>query len=98
MADYIKLDEMLSQIKICDKELNETNFTTGSMYYRLVDRLLGIPAADVVEVVRCRDCKHYKPNPSGTIGRCDWSDMFPKPDNYCGYAKRKEHNDAERTD
>lgn len=40
-----------------------------------------LPAADVVEVVRCRDCKNYH-----TDTRCE---MFPDQNDYCSYGERK---------
>ena len=51
-----------------------------------------IPAADVVEVVRCRDCKFRS---SWMINRnlryiCPESGMFPNCENdFCSYGKRK---------
>ncbi len=48
-----------------------------------------IPSADVVEVVRCKDCKHYKDN-----HRCysKYSNMndYRSPDDYCSYGERRE--------
>lgn len=52
-----------------------------------------IPAADVVEVVRCRDCVHYKK------GSCNlhsvWPDQYsdgydcrPDDDDFCSYGER----------
>lgn len=53
------------------------------------------PTADVVEVVRCRDCKHY------ICGKCDkifyimdgyYQGGFEvkQPTDYCSYGERKE--------
>ena len=44
-----------------------------------------MPAADVAEVVRCRDCKHLVNatiNANGFLV-CDISDMEPAPDDFC---------------
>ncbi len=48
-----------------------------------------VPAADVVEVVRCRDCKHFV---NATINAngfliCDISDMEIAPDDFCSYGE-----------
>lgn len=48
-----------------------------------------VPAADVVEVVRCRDCKHFA---NATINAngfliCDISDMEIAPDDFCSYGE-----------
>lgn len=63
-----------------------------------------IPAADVVEVVRCKDCRscmeftpQYK-KASGYYGTCrrlltrmlDERDAYVKEADYCSYGKRKE--------
>ena len=43
------------------------------------------PTADVVEVVRCKDCKHYK-----TDGWCIWDGEEWKPDEFCSRGERRE--------
>ena len=61
----------------------------------LKSRSLAMPAADVVPVVRCRDCKHY------VKGSCNahsvWPDECstgydcrPDDDDFCSYGERKE--------
>ena len=45
------------------------------------DELAAIPAADVVPVVRCKDCKTYK---------TDYMCFLRKPDDFCSYGERKE--------
>lgn len=50
------------------------------------------PAADVVEVVRCKDCAYYK-NGLCMCGEKETSyatDLFQKPDDYCSYGERKD--------
>ena len=53
-----------------------------------------IPAADVVPVVRCRDCKHCDPENY----HCDHpmsiaAPLSRKPDDFCSYGERKEGAD-----
>ena len=66
--------------------------------------------ADVVEVVRCKDCKHWIPYdwmfsevwqskniadyPEDDIG-CAWSDMAMKANDFCSLAERREVEEAE---
>ena len=58
---------------------------------KLIDE---IPAADVVPVVRCRECKHCDPenyhcdHPMGTA-----APLRRKPDDFCSYGERKEGAD-----
>ena len=47
------------------------------------------PAADVVEVVRCKDCKHYKAVVS-TCGNCYRTTCIQHTEDFCSYGKRKE--------
>lgn len=57
-----------------------------------------IDSADVVEVVRCKDCEYWnKDEDVLNDGICDeWSDFedslirYTKPDDYCSHGERKE--------
>lgn len=49
--------------------------------------LAELPSADVVEVVRCKDCKHY----CIWQMKCDRLHLVPIADNhYCSYGERAE--------
>ena len=53
-----------------------------------------IPAADVVEVVRCKDCKHW--HEDDDIGHCDnpdGLDNYAEPNDFCSYGERKNDDD-----
>lgn len=47
------------------------------------------PSADVVEVIRCKDCKYYVPI-SDRIGECKDTRMNSTYMSYCSYGERKE--------
>ena len=49
----------------------------------LEDYLAGIPTADVVEVVRCKDCKHWN---NGDCYRLELS----LPSDFCSYGERSD--------
>lgn len=55
-----------------------------------------IPAADVVEVVMCRECKRWDPDPDsygkddGPKGKCMKSFEETYDDDFCSYGQRKE--------
>lgn len=51
-----------------------------------------IPAADVVEVVRCKDCEYWQDNNGGYPHKeCRWGkDETPYSTDFCSYGKRKE--------
>lgn len=52
--------------------------------------------ADIVEVVRCKDCKHYCLSDFRKRNEPKWCEMFddgyfyPQPDDYCSYGERRE--------
>lgn len=51
------------------------------------------PTADVVEVVRCEDCKHFRFSDmlSNMYGECSQAHIrLVKPDGFCSYGERKD--------
>jgi hypothetical protein len=56
------------------------------------DALQDTPTVDAVEVVRCRDCKHYKPD-EYECG-CDFAGGLPyvKADDFCSYGERRDYD------
>ena len=48
------------------------------------------PTVDAVEVVRCKGCKHWRPDDD--IGHCenpDGLDNYALPNDFCSYGERK---------
>lgn len=76
MAEYIKREDALAAVR--DNEGDDI----------AIDILL-IPAADVAEVVRCRECR-YACNPGENIVLCDIFERDMMPDDFCSLAERKE--------
>ena len=51
------------------------------------DAVIGLPSADAVEVVRCKDCKSF------SHGYCKFHDAkFVREDGYCYWGERKDGN------
>ena len=50
--------------------------------------------SDLVNVVRCKDCRYYKDDTGycreHNIGYCCWDDTVKQKKHYCGYGERKE--------
>lgn len=72
-----------------DKKLLEVNKSISK-------RIASIPTADVVEVVRCKDCDNWK-DENGREGLCQvWSDFensyyrYTPKDGYCSEGEKKE--------
>ena len=60
------------------------------------------PTVDAVEVVRCRDCQHWKPTGSKAgnsfsdmeyIGGCEFTNYCRRESDFCSYGERKEGAD-----
>ena len=64
--------------------------------YWETDKDINVPAkADLVEVVRCKDCKHFVPfdEPYNKAGMCDRKMLGLIPeDGFCSYGERKDHD------
>lgn len=45
--------------------------------------------ADVVEVVRCKDCIHHKPFPFSDEHICDMFDWESEDKDFCSFAERR---------
>lgn len=54
------------------------------------------PTVDAVEVVRCRDCKHYEIHKPKVLENCERNGyIIPmKPDDFCSYGERKDGDNA----
>lgn len=87
MAEYIERKAALLATDILDEYLTDCE----RLYF--VKQIKAIPAADVVEVVRCRDCKYYRQNtysPDEDMMCMCWCDWLPTdPDDFCSYGVRK---------
>ena len=81
--EYISRDAALTALQ--DSDL----FNTTERQLRAIREL---PAADVAEVVRCRDCKNLVNTTINANGFliCDISDMEIAPDDFCSYGERRE--------
>ena len=100
MSDYIERDLLLAEIK----ELKKSPWYNGGYgtYERNIRReaidiivdlcIKSAPTADVVEVVRCKDCKYWQDNNDGYPHQeCRWGNYeTPDPDDYCSYGELKD--------
>ena len=82
MADYIRREDALFALRKAERGGSMTALTRLERAYAEIREM---PAADVEEVVRCRDCKYLV---NATINAngfliCDISDMDIAPDDFC---------------
>lgn len=95
MSKYINADELYKTIRAkmrsCD---TDTDYNRGIQ--QGFDFALSIirnqPSADVVEVIRCKDCKYYSTANGGGCERPNNWLMFAELDDYCSYAERRNSN------
>lgn len=86
-----RLIELLDEAK--DKALETIGSLNSSFAAWYADYLL---AAGVVEVVRCKDCKHYgRQYGDRDIGYCCHTKQhgYCDRDHFCAYGQRRENNE-----
>ena len=88
--DYIRREDAVDDLH------TQLMYRMGSddMKRRLDDWVKTLPSADVVPVVRCKDCKHYyfadNRIPQEQRYVCEISGEIWKPDSFCSYGERRE--------
>lgn len=96
MAKYIiaELAYNLARKSDCYSDFRRSMADLTSLKELLEDT----PAADVVEVVRCKDCNYYKKGFAGEHSNyCDchsvtFDKFFCKPNDFCSCGERKSDN------
>lgn len=98
MSRYIDADAFLKKIE----KYSLSNGTTLGKHSGIADEIIDIlkatPTADVVEVVRCKDCKYFILDEGDGLGYCTCQkipmnfvgELYPTEDFYCSYGERKE--------
>ena len=110
MSRYIDADEFLeneseaymrAQVSLAkehaDKTIDPTRYVNEAVHKKIQMLINATESADVVEVVRCKDCEFWNKDENILGGICDeWSDFedsiiqYTKPDGYCSCGERKE--------
>lgn len=66
------------------------------MWYVWRDEIHDMPTADVVEVVRCKDCRYWQEYQEGHYPNelCPWDkNETTDEDDYCSFGERKEEDE-----
>ena len=77
---YIKREDAINALAISQD-------FSGINAEKLNNLLFAIPSADVVEVVRCRDCKYQKPNKYNDRLHCRAHYRSVCDNDYCSYGQ-----------
>ena len=112
MSDFIDRKELLKAMDTWDKfgythtgafvrNPNTDDYVPYVHYEDMVKCVSNMPTADVVEVVRCKDCRYFIPNEpcvGGTYEACDilvgqdGCGMNVEEDFFCAYGERIDAN------
>ena len=75
--------------------LNDIRNNVAPMYYKdCLKRIAEAPTADVVEVVRCKDCARRYENGNGEYV-CSYTECPCADDDFCSYGERRNENEAD---
>ena len=94
-ADALK-DRMLNYYECVNADTSKSNYKGETlMNYEVADMIEdcidNAPTADVVEVVRCKDCRHR--NPIGE--KCLKDNIWHGLDGFCNFGERKQSDGSE---
>lgn len=79
MSRYIDAENAISVLEIlADKCADDKAFVQS------ISVLKDVPTEDVVEVVRCKDCKYREGS------ACDYSAVYVRPNGYCQWGEKDE--------
>lgn len=84
MEDLISRREALAGFPEYKNDLGLWTYNTTARAY-----IKSLPSADVVEVVRCKDCKRYESD-GGALMTCTLTDLIVDDDCYCWCGERRE--------
>ena len=88
MSDYIKREDAIKALEsICVPR----RVAVGVVAIDIDDaisELEQVPSADVVEVVRCKDCMYYNPYDTTKAYDCERGLLGVMQDDYCSYGER----------
>ena len=95
MAEYIERAEVLKKFEEIKSSVDIT-FADALYLDGVMELIDSVPSADVVEVVRCKDCKYMgwtiEPEHKKLVDFCPvWDSCVYKSD-FCSHGVRKEDN------
>ena len=101
MAELIDKWEVVNKLIRLENQYNfyKKEWDADVLYRRIVELEIGIGKTTGLEVVRCKDCKHWQPSGSWAgnseddlqpIGGCEWAKLCRKANDFCSYGERRE--------
>lgn len=95
-SDLINRDDLMKTIglavdcKDC-RRAGTFGCNESSAFAYACECITDAPAVDAVEVIRCKDCKHW----DDAVKYCDF-EMGVSENDFCSWAERVDKNDTER--
>ena len=97
MPRYIDADLLMKELGITDPDCEKCEWggkgfpycTRDGDFVDACDAICEAPTADVVEVVRCKDCKYYCEDEK-MCNDTNGFDRYWKPTDFCAYGERRE--------
>ena len=92
----------MSRLIDADALMDEAN-SDGAYGYVDAKQISEAPTIDAVPVVRCRECKHWKPSGSKAgnsfsdmeyIGGCEFTNYCRRESDFCSYGERRKDGDG----
>lgn len=87
MDDYISRQVILKHLEKCKGQPPEMCYTFA-VIQAIESFVKDSPAADVLEVVRCKECILHEDFPHSVNLYCNRVDAVVKPDGFCKYGKK----------
>lgn len=100
------LDEFLKRYTERERNGNLV-FAACEIKQDFADMISNVPNVYAVEVVRCRECKHWKPTGSKSgnsfsdmeyIGGCEFTNYCRRESDFCSYGERKDGDSDAKAD
>lgn len=90
MSEYIERKAVINKV-------NEipAHFDNGDIRYGIelaIQTIKDTPTADAVEVVRCKDCRHYVAEYCTRDIKSRTNMFYMRADDFCSYGERKDAN------
>ena len=95
IAKYIAKEKLLQKLSRMIEYCKNDNKVNGlTALFQVGDAIMDCPTADVVEIVRCRDCVHRDPEDKKCNGvfQAKGGIFQMDDDDFCSYGERKKEN------
>lgn len=97
MSRCIDREALLEWIEAVDGCLADGTVEAPTLYAQMITDIKQFPTADVVEVVRCKDCAYYREETSYCLNPHCSSSYYGhrvREHHYCSHGERSEGNDS----